>query len=94
MEASLVDEFSSLELIFYVDSTFEQRANSFMGKNVENSGTFILKGKEIWLNGKLSKKITPDFLYIENDKLIWKNNAKGKSDTTFSSYYRIRKNGI
>jgi len=94
IQANLVDDFSSLELVFYEDSSFLQRSNSFTEQEIENSGTYTIKGKEIWLHGELDKEITPDILYINDDKLMIRNDIKGKLDTTFASFYRIKTNTI
>ena len=90
LDAILIDDLSNIELQLFKDNSFKVSANTifdsevFKGKYTQLNDTIIFEDKP-YDNNFIPKKV-----YISDNKIILRENNKGKIDTSFASYFKIR----
>lgn len=90
LEATLVDDLSSINLILRKNKTFEITSNSIFGEEQPFKGNYKIEGdKIIFLSSPYYNSFIPDTVLILGDKIILNGDLR-KPDTSFAAYFKIK----
>lgn len=94
LEASLIDDLSSIHLTLRENDSFEIVASTVMTEE-SFSGNYKFVGNKIIFNDKpYSNDFIPDTVYIIEDKVICQFDSVGNPITHFATYFEIKKNEL
>jgi len=93
LQASLIDDFSSIHLTLRKNHEFEITSKYFFGPDEIFRGEYeIYDSKIIFLDPPYDNDLIPDTVFIEGDKIYLRLNKQGEPDIGFASYFQVQEN--
>ncbi len=93
LEASLIDDFASIQLILLENKKFEIRSKYYFGPDEIFRGEYeIQDSKIIFQDPPYDNDFIPDTVFISDDKIYLRLNKNGRRESEFGNYFQVTKN--